>query len=215
MEFKQQPRPKISRPRFKLVYNRFVMTGLQTIAENLLRVRAQPMEVPGEPGVYAVIIVDPDRLPGIEVDMSGLLFIGMAKSNLRRQIRFMHRQSGFSTLRRSLGAILKDQLGLRAIPLESGASDTYLNHYQFADETPLDVWMRSHLAYGYNIITRHIRTIDRSLIRYLRPPLNLAGWPNTQAEKLKTLRDICKNEAYKREIRSRQLDFSGCPRSKI
>ena len=171
------------------------MTDVEAIVRTLLLVRAPPAAVPPEPGVYAVFVVNPQHLPGIQVDSSGLLFIGMTKSDLRRRIRFTHRQSGYSTLRRSLGAILKDQLGLRPSPPEPIALTANRHHYQFADESPLDDWMYSHLIYGFCTIEHHVRSIEMSLIKRLRPPLNFFGWENPQTAKIKALRDICRKEA--------------------
>jgi hypothetical protein len=169
----------------------------EALAETLLRTRCQPADAPAVSGVYAAFMRNPHSLPDIEVGPSGLLFVGLSKSDLRSRIRFTHRQGGFSTLRRSIGAILKEQLGLRAIPLASATSSDYRHHhYQFVDEARLDLWMNSYLTYGYSTIERHVRNTEKTLIKHLRPPLNLIGWENPQAEKVKALREICRQEAW-------------------
>jgi hypothetical protein len=171
---------------------------LEAIAEALVTTRAPLAEVPAEPGVFAVFITSPHRLPAIEVDTSGLLFIGMSKSNLRSRIRSTHRQSAVSTLRRSLGALLKQPIGLRAIPPEPPALAVNRHHYQFSEEAQLDEWMDNCLTYGFCLIARQVRTMEKALIKRLQPPLNLISWNNPQAEKVKALRDICRREAWGR-----------------
>jgi hypothetical protein len=168
----------------------------EAAAEALLRGRSRPAQAPPAPGIYAVLIGDPCRLPGIKVEASGILFIGMSKSSLRARVRFTHHQIAASTLRRSLGAILKEQLGLRAIQPEPTALPVNRHHYQFAEETRLGEWMNACLTYGFITIERDIRTVERSLILHLRPPLNLLGWKNPQAEKVESLRNICRAEAW-------------------
>lgn len=73
-------------------------------------------------GIYAYFIERPDELRPISVPADGLLYIGMTNSSLDARCHFEHVHSGFSSLRRSLGAILKSQLQLRALPRSPGAS---------------------------------------------------------------------------------------------
>jgi hypothetical protein len=69
------------------------------------------------PGVYAYFLVQSHALSPISTDASGLVYVGMSESNLDARCHFSQAHSGFSTLRRSIGAVLKQQLALRAVPL--------------------------------------------------------------------------------------------------
>jgi hypothetical protein len=84
--------------------------------------------------------------------------------------------TGFSTLRRSLGAILKAELRLVAIPRSAGASPTNARNYRFEEdgENRLSDWMRSNLA----VAVRAVDDPDKvagELVALLHPPLNLTG----------------------------------------
>ncbi|MDP3263355.1 MAG: hypothetical protein U1E06_11955 [Tabrizicola sp.] len=78
-------------------------------------------------GIYALFL-ESGSLRGIEPSADGLLYIGKTGSSLTARNHFLHPSSGFSTLRRSLGAILKADLDLTAIP-RSPASNR--SHFKF------------------------------------------------------------------------------------
>jgi hypothetical protein len=84
-------------------------------------------------GVYAFSIDDPAALSSIRVGSTGLLYVGMSESSLEIRNHFFHKDSSFSSLRRSFGALLrdKDDLNLHAIPRGSGQSAKDLVHYRF------------------------------------------------------------------------------------
>ena len=62
---------------------------------------------PDKPGVYAFHLSNPDALKQIRVEPSRLLYIGMAGSSLKNRNHLEHKNSASSTLRRSLGALLR------------------------------------------------------------------------------------------------------------
>jgi hypothetical protein len=73
-----------------------------------------------------------------------------------------------------------------------------MTNYRFANggEEKLTEWMLNNLEYScVQVNGQNIRDLERRLIRYLEPPLNLLLWRNPQAEAVKRLRKICAEEA--------------------
>ena len=172
---------------------------LQAIKRELLVRRYLAGKIPriDGRGIYAFFLTNPAALNGVAIDPSGLLYLGMTESSLDIRNHFTHMHSGFSTLRRSLGALLKQELHLHATPRAIGASPTNVRNYRFldADEERLTTWMTNHLAYGFAIVENEVKLIERLLIRDMQPPLNLKGWSNPQRRHLRVLRDVCRDEA--------------------
>lgn len=148
-------------------------------------------------GIYAYFINTPDVLRPISVPPSDPLYIGMTGSSLDARCHFEHSHSGFSTLRRSLGAILKDRLRLRALPRGPGPSRTNVLCYRFDEdgENRLTAWMRENLNYSYREVTGNIAVVEKDAIVSACPPLNLKGWKNDQRGEIKRLRALCAAEA--------------------
>ena len=55
--------------------------------------------------------------------------------------------------------------------------------------------MIAHLTYGFAVVADDLKAVEHTLIMELRPPLNLIGWPNPQEPYLRTLRNVCRDEA--------------------
>jgi hypothetical protein len=121
----------------------------------------------------------------------------MSQSSLEVGNHFTHRHSGFSTVPRSLGAILKQQLGLEAEPRAPGPSPANVACYRFteAGEQALTNWMRVHLECAFQVVEDGTRDLERQLIKELKPPLNLNGWSNPCRAWLRDLRKDCRTEA--------------------
>lgn len=148
-------------------------------------------------GIYAYFIERPDELRPISVPADGLLYIGMTDSSLDARCHFEHVHSGFSTLRRSLGAILKNRLCLRALPRGPGPSRTNALCYRFDTdgESRLTQWMRENLNYSYREITGNVAAVEKGAIMSACPPLNLTRWKNEDRAEIKRLRALCATEA--------------------
>ncbi|HEV7336273.1 MULTISPECIES: GIY-YIG nuclease family protein [Bosea] len=148
-------------------------------------------------GIYAYFIDRPDRLRPISMPANGLLYIGMTDSSLDARCHFEHQHSGFSTFRRSLGAILKSELQLRALPRAPGASRSNIMNYRFEaeGERRLTEWMRENLTYSYCEIPDNVAVVEKREIVSGCPPLNLTGWENEQRAEIKRLRALCVVEA--------------------
>jgi hypothetical protein len=156
-------------------------------------------EVPsiGGPGVYAYFADTPDALLPVALGPGNLVYVGMTGASLKGRNHFDHEDSGFSSPRRSLGAILKDRLGLSAIPRSGGRSERNIDCYRFArsGEATLTGWMRHHLRMAVEPLAEEIRATEKSLIACMQPPLCLTDWANPQAGLIKELRKRCKAEA--------------------
>lgn len=161
-----------------------------------------------EPGVYALFAARPDCLPGITLPQSGLVYVGQS-GDLAERNHFTAQDSGFSSPRRSLGALLKPELGLTAEPRSPGRSEKNYEKYRFGGdgETRLSEWMRRNLTCAIHpldgdmkklekrLIKLELKKLEKRLIRKNEPPLNLTVWPNPQKQKIQALRNMCKEEA--------------------
>lgn len=167
--------------------------------EWLLASRCQPADVPtiDLPGIYALFLTPGTALPDVATETSGLLYIGMTESSLVERNHLAHKASGFSSPRRSLGALLKQKLDLRAVPRSLGLSASNISNFSFMPEgeSRLTDWMMAHLSYGFATIQHDVKRVEGRLIAERRPPLNLKGWANPQAAHIKALRRHCRNDA--------------------
>jgi hypothetical protein len=172
---------------------------MQTV-KNTLQKRCRVADIPtmSDPGIYALYLIDPHALGGgIEINSSGLIYVGMTESSLELRNHFGHKDSSFSSPRRTLGAILKRELGLNAIPRGRGHSAKDFTNYRFAmpGEEHLTAWMTQHLAYGFVVLERRIKEVEQQLIACLHPTINLTHWFNPERALLKKLRKVCRDEA--------------------
>ena len=128
----------------------------------------------------------------------GPVYIGLSSNLAEREFdtHFVAGKTGFSTLRRSVGAILKEQLGLQARPRGTGASKTNYTNYRFDDtgEQQLSAWMHEHLRVAVEPMD-DLNGVEADLIALAFPPLNLTNWPNPHAATIRALRKACVEEA--------------------
>ncbi len=151
-----------------------------------------------KPGIYAIFAKSRDCLPGISTPETGVIYVGMTEDSLDTRNHFLAKSSGFHSPRRSLGAILKEELGLRAIPRSAGPSDTNWKNYAFEGdgESRLTAWMERHLDYAVFELADNIREQEKATIRLLEPPLNIDHkWANPLRGHIRQLRTQCKAEA--------------------
>jgi hypothetical protein len=148
-------------------------------------------------GVYMFRLVGVRDIGPIHIGPAGLLYVGMTESSLEVRNHFSHEDSSFSSLRRSLGAILKQELRLCAVHRGQGQSSKDFTHYRFAGtgEQQLTQWMERNLEYSYEVVSVGVRSKESRLIAEMTPPLNLTKWPNPQRKALMELRRICRDEA--------------------
>lgn len=148
-------------------------------------VNAEGVEFPKGRGLYAISEVTPSCVEAGALDApvgpGGLLYVGKAEKSLtRRDVRqhFGTGKTGWSTVRRSFAALLRDALGLVPVP-RSTASATSTAPATFAltgeSDLRLTTWMTRHLALRVwtppsNVV---LAAIEREVIADLNPPLNL------------------------------------------
>lgn len=166
---------------------------------------AQPsrqLTIPKTAGVYAYFLTEGASLGDIETRPDRLLYVGMTEDGLDVRNHFGKQSSGFSTFRRSLGAILKDQLDLSAMPRSQGPSKTNSLNYAFAGngEASLSKWMEGNLLASFvSVQSSDISQLEKALITQMEPPLNLTDWKNPQRNRIKELRARCVTEASQRQ----------------
>jgi hypothetical protein len=144
--------------------------------------------------------MDPDGIKPFAPGQSGLIYIGVSKDLAAREFEqhFNSESTGFSTLRRSIGAILKTDLRLTAIPRSSGNSETNVKSYRFlADgEARLTDWMCRNVEIAVCGVGSS-KALEVRLITQLKPLLNLTHWPNPDRAEIMRLRRLCADEARK------------------
>jgi hypothetical protein len=149
-------------------------------------------------GVYALFLSLPGALPLFRLPELEPLYLGLSADLAQREFdtHFNSKQTGFSTVRRSLGAILKAQLGLTARPRGRSTSEQNLRCYRFQPEGEerLTQWMIENLEVSVQPEPDY-KTVEKDLIRFACPVLNLTGWDNPYRAEIKALRKRCADEA--------------------
>lgn len=126
---------------------------------------------PKSAGVYALFLNAGATIPDVRPGESGLVYVGLGQgvSGLAARCHFNGKTAGHSP-RRSLSALLADQLGLRPIFIckPSGATTFKLDK---ASEQLLDQWMENSLSIAIQL-KDNPGEYERDLIRRWEPPLN-------------------------------------------
>lgn len=166
---------------------------------NRTKVSISEISVPNSSGVYAICLRHSSFIEGLPTNHEGLLYIGSASNLAARGFdhHFNSTRTSFSSLRRSLGALLKQELNLVAIPRGSGLSEDDFRHYKFLPdgEERLTKWMEDHLEIGICPVASQYESLETQLIARLKPILNLIGWDNPYRRETKRRRKICAEEA--------------------
>lgn len=177
------------------------------ILAEMLRTRSNIRDVkfPKEPGLYGIFITNPENIPEgldfLKIESDKPVYIGKSTNlNNRRNFHFRNGRTGESTLRRSIGALLKDELKLVAIPGRKNRNDSDFKHHKFKDsgEKGLTAWMTENLEIGYCCIhEEELKNIEEKMIEEIRPVLNLQGWENPYSGMIMDARKRCADEARK------------------
>lgn len=148
-------------------------------------------------GLYGIFAKNRNCLPGVTIPEISIIYVGMTNDSLDTRNHFLAKNSGFHSPRRSLGAILKRELNLQAVPRAIGPSHKNYDCYSFSGngESRLSEWMRQNLDYAILELDRDLRSVETATIRAMQPPLNLTGWPNPQRQHIMDLRKARKSEA--------------------
>lgn len=163
------------------------------------------MEYSNKPGIYAVGYLGANfPLDGTTkyFNQHRIIYIGKTESNqLKRDknTHFASGKTGQSTLRRSLGAILKNQLNLIPIPRSiTEISDRRFTNYKFDNqgEENLSKWMIENLSLAFWELVagkNELRVTEKSIIKFYVPLLNIIhNGQNPFLKALKELRKECK-----------------------
>ena len=149
--------------------------------------------------VYGVYLAAGHDLPGIAVSGSGLLFIGKTETGTSPQDHFdpAGRDSGTSTERRTLGALLREDLDLTAQPGSFGIKGGNASSFCFSrsGEARLSDWIRASLLVSRLPFSGDVASAESLLVRHLEPPLNITNWHNPQRDYIMNMRRICAEEA--------------------
>ncbi|HEY7799844.1 MAG TPA: hypothetical protein VIA80_13830 [Hyphomonadaceae bacterium] len=152
------------------------------------------LATPGCPSIYAVFLQPRGLLLPITPGINGLLFIGATQDGFAARDHFLAPDSSTSDLRRTLGAVLRNHLGLH-VGVAGDPPNT--ENYRFIQdgEIILSRWMRANLLASTIPAEGDLAQLEAQLIAEHQPPLNLAGWDNPQAAILQKFRGVCVNHA--------------------
>ena len=157
------------------------------------------------PGIYAIGFEGdnfPFPLKTLSVTNGDIIYIGKTNSSQKRRVLNTHFRSGrtgSSTLRRSLGALLRKELTLKPIPrsLVNGRVRDY--KFIIESENKLTEWMINNLTvsfYNYLGGKRLLRELESEIISILNPILNIDGNAiNQNGSLIKELRAKCRDLA--------------------
>lgn len=147
--------------------------------------------------VYAYFVTDGMALLPVMTPENGLLYVGLSEDGAAGNAHFTQ-GSGFSPLRRMIGAALKDRLGLTAVARGAGSSIANVRQYKFtrAGEAKLSAWMQAHLRYSECPVAGDIILLERAIIGKMQPPLCLSGWKNPQGTMVRRMQKLCADEAW-------------------
>ena len=136
------------------------------------------------------------------INKGDIIYIGITESGLKKRIvdnHFKDGATGSSTLRRSLGAILRDHLILKPIP--RSLNEGRVRDFKFIVESEklLTEWMVNNLLISfipYCHGKRLLKELEKEVIYILNPILNLTGNPlNENGSMIKELRSKCRDIA--------------------
>ena len=162
-----------------------------------------------EPGIYAIFFIG-DTFPIYhdEVSKHQLIYIGKTESSQAsrdEKTHFADGKTGSSTLRKSLGALLRESKQLNPIPRnDTDYSKKKYSHYKFDEisESVLTKWMRDNLAISFFEFKKGAKELDdleTKIIKELVPLLNIDSKnpENIYKDEIKALRKECANLAMK------------------
>lgn len=140
-----------------------------------------------QPGIYAVFFFGKDFPLEKKLINDEIIYIGKTESSQQSRdanTHFKSGKTGSSTLRRSLGALLREEMELVPMPrndkdFKKGRTTFFkFNNYS---EVRLTNWMEENLGlsfYEYPTTSAGIDFLETQLIKIAKPILNLAKNPN-------------------------------------
>lgn len=192
-----QPRP--ARPA-QAPSTDLVAEAMAALAEPMLRAVDADAVAPHAPGLYA-IGASVTGLKALGLEGAGVIYVGKAERSLAHRDLGQHfavGQTGRSTLRRSLSALLADELGMMPRPrnpLKPADFDRYA--LDESSDRLLSSWMREHLRLSFWAAPADtvLRPIEIAVIQRLLPPLNLTDCLTPYTSLVKASRRIMAERA--------------------
>ena len=166
--------------------------------------QAEPLrhaDLPSAPGCY-VLVADHEAMRELDLQAcSGqtALYVGKSEDSIRKRASSTHltkNRTGSSTLRRSVGALLRLKLDLHPQPRSPKRTEKDIQNYKFdcTGETRLTEWIAANLRV-MGVESCNPKATEGKLISGLHPPLNLMGWENPHGEMIRAARAECANLA--------------------
>ncbi len=126
---------------------------------------------PHTAGVYALFLNERAIIPGVRPGEFGLVYVGLGQGThgLAARCHFKGKTAGHSP-RRSLSALLADELGLRPIFIRKPSGSTTFKLDKVSEHL-LDQWMEDNLCVALQPYYNP-DDYERALIRRWEPPLN-------------------------------------------
>lgn len=174
--------------------------AIRELTSRLIGERSRPLrlEPPASPGVYALFLTELQNVGGVPAGTQGILYVGTSENLSERHAsaHFNSKNTGFSTLRRTLGALLRTELNLTPAPRGKKPTKSNKASYRFTPEGEerLTDWMVANLVASHVCVDEPGK-IEKDLIRLLEPPLNLTGWDNPHRSFVRRKRQECQLEA--------------------
>ncbi len=170
-------------------------------------------------GIYAIGFagdVFPLKSARKNVRSGDVIYIGKtedSQSSRDKKTHFQSGKSGSSTVRRTLGALLREQLKLEPIPRsDTEKSDKRFVNYAFTPEGEerLTTWMETNLSlsfWEYDGSVSGLRKIETEIILSVRPILNLTkNKLNSFKGEIISLRKTCANIARNKWLLSYETE---------
>ena len=164
------------------------------------------VNLPPKQGIYAYFLDTSEDLKEFG-NVGDVIYVGLAEKSLHGRDTMSHLasgQTGWSSFRRSLGAVLKDKLGLKAIKRDKNGSKLRPDKYKFTEEGELKLteWMEANLKFGYwknesQLEKEKLRELEEKVILKLLPKLDLdrrTRHMNPLANVLNNYRAVCREE---------------------
>jgi len=153
-------------------------------------------------GVYALWLDEEAyRRWGLEPGLGGIAYVGVGAGEggiaRRFEEEWRPENSGRSTPRRTLGALLLDELGLQPMPRPTRTAAQNPTYFCFAysGEWDLTDWIEAHAAFASVEVSpadlgnwESLVKLENAVIQHVQPPLNINGWQNPARTRLKALR---------------------------
>lgn len=163
-------------------------------------------DLPDAPGCY-VLVADPEAMWELGLSAGSgpaALYVGKAEDSVHTRVSKTHLvkdRTGSSTLRRSIGALLREELRLKPQSRSPKRTKRDMQNYKLdaAGEQRLSEWIAASIRVC-GVASSDPATTEAGLIRQLHPPLNLTklgGWTNPYKERIKRERKECAELARK------------------